>query len=277
MDGVLWVDKPRGCTSFDVVDRVRRALGAETAGHTGALDPRATGLLVILVGRAVKLAPFLSVLEKTYETTFRLGVVTTTDDLDGEVTGERPPVTDRAAIEAALRGFVGPIDQRPPAYSAVKVGGVRAYRRARRGETVDLPVRRVTVQAIEPLSFEPLRLRVVCSAGTYVRALARDLGERLGCGAAVDELRRTRVGPFAVEAAVADAAAGPAHVRPPEEAVGFLPTVRLEAEALRDFVNGKPVAVEGEGVAAVFGPAGFVGIGRRRDGALRPARVLYGR
>ena len=158
VDGFLLLDKPRGVTS-------RRAI-PRGAGHTGTLDPRATGLLIALLGRATKLAPFLEGLDKEYVTTIRLGVVTTTDDLDGDVVEERP--VDRAAVEASLAGFVGTFEQRPPAVSAVRVRGERAYKRVRRGETVEPAPRTVTIHAIETLDVEPLRLRVVCSAGTYI-------------------------------------------------------------------------------------------------------------
>lgn len=261
MDGLILVDKPRGVTSHDVVDRVRRERRLRPVGHAGTLDPRATGLLLVLVGRATKLAPYLSDLDKEYDTTIRLGITTTTDDLDGPVVSESAPM-DRAGLEAALARFTGTFEQRPPAFSAVKVDGKRAYRKARAGEPLLLAPRRVTIHRLEPLSWEPLRLRVVCSAGTYIRSLARDLG------GAVDQLRRTRVGPFALTD-VSDA------VRLPEAAVGFLPAVTV-ADA-RLFVDGMPLTAEGSGLVRVFGPDGFIGIGRVDGGRLRAERVLYNR
>lgn len=250
MDGFLLIDKPRGITS-------RRAI-PRGAGHTGTLDPRATGLLIALLGRATKLAPYLEGLDKEYVTTIRLGVLTTTDDLDGDAIEERP--VDRDAVEARLAGFAGTFEQRPPAVSAVRVRGERAYKRVRRGERVEPAPRAVTIHAIEQLGWDPLRLRIVCSAGTYVRAIARDLG------GAVDELRRTRIGSFRVEEA------GPT-VRPVEEVVAFLPSVTL-ADA-RDFADGKPGAADAAGLVRVFGPDGFVGVGRGEGGVLRADRVLY--
>lgn len=272
MDGLLLVDKPVGRSSAGIVRLIRGRLQARAAGHTGTLDPRATGLLVVLLGRATKLAPYLEGLEKEYETTIRLGVITDTDDLDGEVLERRPVTAGHAEIASALARFTGTIEQRPPAYSAVQVGGERAYRRARRGQSVTLAARRVTIHALETLSSDPLRLRIVCSAGTYVRSLARDLGEALGCGGAVESLRRTRVGPFRVAGAKEDPL--PADVRPAEEAVSFLPPVELGDEAAERFVCGEPVEIAGDGLVRVRGPKGFVGIGRRGAGLLRAERVL---
>lgn len=272
MDGLLLVDKPVGRSSAGIVRLIRGRLQARAAGHTGTLDPRATGLLVVLLGRATKLAPFLEGLEKEYETTIRLGVVTETDDLDGEIVARRPVTAGPAQIAAALARFTGTIEQRPPAYSAVQVGGERAYRRARRGERVTLAPRRVTLHTLELLDADPLRLRIVCSPGTYVRSLARDLGEALGCGGAVESLRRTRVGPFRVDGAKEDPL--PADVRPIEEAVCFLPPVELGAEAARRFACGDPVEASGDGPVRVRGPEGFVGIGRLGGGLLRAERIL---
>jgi tRNA pseudouridine55 synthase len=205
VDGVLVVDKPRGPTSHDVVDRVRRAFRTRRVGHTGTLDPFATGVLPVCVGRATRLARFLSGGDKEYVAAVRLGFATATDDLTGEPLG--PAVTvevEPAALTAALGALVGSFDQVPPAFSAKRVAGRRLYELARRGEAVPRAASPVTVHAIRLLAREgdTLEIAVCCSAGTYVRALARDLGERLGTGAHLAALRRTRSGAFDLSQAV---------------------------------------------------------------------------
>jgi tRNA pseudouridine55 synthase len=205
VDGVLVVDKPGGPTSHDIVDLVRRTLRTRRVGHTGTLDPFATGVLALCVGRATRLARFLSGGEKEYVAAVRLGFATTTDDLTGDPLG--PPAaadTGPAALAAALEALAGTFDQVPPAFSAKHVGGRRLYELARRGESVPRVAARVTVHAVRLLarSEDTLEIEVRCSAGTYVRALARDLGERLGTGAHLTALRRTRSGPFDLSQAV---------------------------------------------------------------------------
>ncbi|MGE0456515.1 MAG: tRNA pseudouridine(55) synthase TruB [Vicinamibacteria bacterium] len=203
--GALVVDKPRGPTSHDVVARVRRALGMRRAGHTGTLDPFATGVLVVCLGRATRLARFLAEGDKLYEAEVRLGFATSTDDLEGEPLGPlRQPEISREAVLAACARLVGSHLQRPPAFSAKRVGGRRAYALARAGRPTQPDPVPVTVHALELLAFEGSRLefRVRCSPGTYVRALARDLGEALGTGAHLGALRRTESGGFALEEAL---------------------------------------------------------------------------
>jgi len=204
-DGVLVVDKPAGPTSHDVVDRVRRALGTRRAGHTGTLDPFATGVLPVCLGKATRLARFLGGGEKVYRAVARLGFATTTDDATGEPLGPAQAVAlDRQAVAKVLGPLVGEIDQVPPAYSAKHTGGARAYEHARAGRAVSLPPVRVTVHALElvDLSGDRLELLVRCSTGTYVRALARDIGRALGTGAHLTELRRLRSGAFGLEESV---------------------------------------------------------------------------
>ncbi|HKW41391.1 MAG TPA: tRNA pseudouridine(55) synthase TruB, partial [Gemmatimonadales bacterium] len=190
---------PPGPTSHDVVEVVRRALGTERVGHLGTLDPFAAGLLVILAGRATRLATFAAGWDKTYEGVIRLGVATTTDDATGRplATSEAWREIDPARVEQALAKFRGAYEQQPPAYSAVKIAGERAYRRARRGEAVAAPRRRVHVTELEllRLALPDVEFRATVSGGTYVRSLARDVGEALGCGAHLAALTRTRVGP----------------------------------------------------------------------------------
>jgi tRNA pseudouridine55 synthase len=254
MDGVLVVDKPRGPTSHDVVDRVRRALRTRRVGHTGTLDPFATGVLPVCVGRATRLARYLSGGDKEYVASVRLGFATTTDDLSGEPLG--PPVAveiGRDALESALDGLVGSFDQVPPAFSAKHVGGRRLYELARRGEAVPRAAAPVTVHAVRLLAREGDRveLAVRCSTGTYVRALARDLGERLGTGAHLTALRRTRSGAFDLSQAVSgdDLGAAAERMIPLAGLLLELPAVRV-AEAGRRLVGhgrelGREDVVEG--------------------------------
>lgn len=203
--GILNLNKPQGWTSHDVVARVRRLTGERRVGHAGTLDPLATGVLLVCLGAATRLAEHLQAAPKTYRATVRLGISTDTGDAEGRVVAARPvPDLSLEALEAALDAFRGPIMQRPPAYSAVKQGGVPLYRRARRGEEVVAPLRQVTIYALEVVAWAPpdLTLQVVCSSGTYVRSLAHDLGERLGCGGHLVALCRTASGRFRLEEAV---------------------------------------------------------------------------
>lgn len=201
MDGLLLVDKAAGMTSHDVVDRVRKAVGLRRVGHTGTLDPGATGLLVICLGAATRLSEHLTGLDKVYEGRMRLGVITDSYDLDGAVVEERPvPELTLAAIQAVCEGFVGDIMQVPPMVSAVKVGGKRLYKMARMGEDVEREPRPVSVGSFDVLDWTPPEagLRVCCGSGTYVRSLCHEAGLILGCGAVLASLRRTRVGVFDV-------------------------------------------------------------------------------
>ncbi|MFA6986960.1 MAG: tRNA pseudouridine(55) synthase TruB [Arenimonas sp.] len=199
LDGILLLDKPPGMSSNQALQRVRHLFRAEKAGHTGSLDPLATGLLPVCFGEATKLAGHLLGNAKSYEVVARLGVTTDTDDADGQVLRERPvPELDEERISAALQGFIGRIRQRPPIYSALKQGGEPLYAKARRGESIEVPEREVEVRSIELLEFSraELRLRITCGSGTYIRSIVRDLGELLGCGAHVTALRRLWVEPF---------------------------------------------------------------------------------
>lgn len=204
MNGVVVVDKPAGITSHDAVVRVRRLLGEKKAGHTGTLDPMATGVLPVCVGEATKLASFLAGDDKTYEVTMRLGVRTDTLDMTGRVLDEQEPRVTGEDIRAVLEGFAGTITQVPPQYSAVKVRGRALYKWARRGVHLEPPARQVEIRAIRLRAVEMPRVRfdVTCSKGTYVRTLCADMGERLGCGAALESLRRTASGRFRLEDAV---------------------------------------------------------------------------
>ena len=249
-DGLALVDKPGGVTSHDVVDLVRRALGTRKVGHAGTLDPIATGLLILGIGRATRLLRFLGDLPKTYEGTMRLGVETTTLDAEGEVVREAPVAASREDVVAAMRALVGDSTQRPPAYSAVKVSGRKLYEAARAGERLEADPRPIRVESFDLRRYDPpeARFSVTCSGGTYVRVLAADVGAALGCGAHLTELRRTTIGPFRVEDASAPQDARPL---PLEAAVHHLPRLPLEDEEVRAASHGRPL-----GPAGVTGPYG---------------------
>lgn len=277
----MLVDKPAGRTSHDVVQRVRRVLGTRAVGHTGTLDPFATGLLVVLVGRATRLARFVEAQPKTYLATARLGVATDTDDLTGSPIGPSrdAAAVDDATVRAALAAFVGEQRQRPPRFSAKHVGGVRSYRLARRGVAVEPAEATITVHRIDLVAFAAPEVvfRVTVSAGTYVRALARDLGERLGVGAHLTALRREAIGALRVEDAVPLDRLGPADLRPPRAALGHLPSLELDPPARVAVSHGRAVpaagGLPGSDVALVQGDE-LVAVARVEDGWLRPAVVL---
>ncbi len=204
MNGVIIVDKPAGMTSHDVVDRVRKLLGIRKAGHTGTLDPMATGVLAVCVGEATKIASFLSGDDKRYDVTMRLGVRTDTQDMTGRVLAEQVPRVTEADVKTVLAAFVGTITQVPPQYSAVKVRGKALYKWARKGITVEPAARQVEIREIlvRDMALPLVGFTVTCSKGTYVRTLCADMGDRLGCGGALERLRRTASGIFREENAV---------------------------------------------------------------------------
>lgn len=199
---VLSVFKPAGWTSFDVVNKIRGTLKWKSVGHAGTLDPAATGVLIVLCGAATNRSAEFTALAKEYVATIRLGVTTDTDDLDGRIlTQAAVPNLDRDGIERHLMKYRGEIEQIPPAFSAIKIGGKRSYQRARAGQPVALPARRVTVHRMDLIAFssDGIDLRIRCSAGTYIRSIARDLGRDLGCGACLSALERTSIGPYQSE------------------------------------------------------------------------------
>ncbi|MGY3128444.1 tRNA pseudouridine55 synthase [Agrococcus sp. UYP33] len=281
-DGILLVDKPQGITSHTAVSRARRALGTRKVGHAGTLDPMATGLLILGVGPSTRLLTHMVGLDKTYTATIALGAATTTDDAEGEVTA----TTDASHLSesdlvAPMAALTGDIEQVPSSVSAIKVDGERAYARVRAGEQVELKARPVTVARFEVLAFRPGAIAeadvvVDCSSGTYIRALARDLGAALGVGGHLSALRRTRIGPFSVDGAP-DADALPEAARdlllpPAEAAARILPVATLDAERAADLANGRrTAALEGESgiVAAVHGDR-LVGIARIAGRRLLP-------
>jgi tRNA pseudouridine55 synthase len=283
--GLICVDKPAGLSSHDVVREVRRLTGIRRVGHTGTLDPTATGVLLICIGRATRLAEYVVGLPKQYETTIRLGQETDTYDSEGNILAERPVTVTRSALLKALDRFRGPIDQTPPMFSAVKRGGQPLYKRARRGEVLPRPPRRVTIYELELLAWESpdLQVKVVCSTGTYIRSLAHDLGQELGCGGHVRALRRTAVGRFVVADAVAlgdlSAANWPAFLLPPDAAVSHLPALTLTAEEARDLLFGRQVeARSGQpeaGLARAYAPDGdFIGLVTAGDGRWKPEKLF---
>ncbi len=295
LSGVLVVDKPAGPTSFDVVARVKRALRAEKAGHTGTLDPLATGVLAVCLGDGVKLQQFLADGDKAYEAVVAFGAATTTQDAEGAVTARGDPChLDASAIQVALGRFLGEIAQVPPMFSAVRVGGRRLHEVARSGEEVERAPRKVLVHALELLELQPpeaglvrARVAVRCGKGTYVRTLAADLGTQLGVPAHLARLRRTVAGPFTIAEAIpleeaerlarSDRAALSARLLPIEEALRGWPTVRLETAQAQDLGHGKTLSLQGapEGRCGALDPDGrLLAVCEGRDGVLRPVRVL---
>ena len=280
--GILLVDKPGGMTSHDVVARARRALGTRKIGHAGTLDPMATGLLVLGVEGATRLLTFMVGLDKTYEATIRLGVATDTDDADGETVA----VTDASSLASSriadeIAALTGRISQVPSTYSAIKVGGRRAYDLARAGEQVELKAREVTVSRFDVLAERreggvvDLDVVVDCSSGTYIRSLARDLGAALGVGGHLTALRRTRIGPFEVtQAASAEAIDGAPLVTPAVAATAVLSRFDVTAEEARDLRHGKRLAgaavrLLSQPAAAIDPDGGLVGVVEKRAGDVK--------
>jgi tRNA pseudouridine55 synthase len=258
------VDKPAGLTSHDIVARLRRLAGTRRVGHAGTLDPAATGVLVCGIGRATRLLGYLALAEKEYTATIRLGVTTSSDDAEGEVLhSATTDAVSAEAIAAQLRRLTGEIDQVPSAVSAIKVGGVRSYVRVRAGEAVELAPRRVTVHRFDLLAQrgDELDVAVTCSSGTYVRALARDLGEGLGCGAHLTALRRTRVGSFSLgQARTLEQLADELTLQSLGSAVNAVfPRLDVDAEAAAKLRHGRPLPATGAvGPVGVFDPDGNV-------------------
>jgi tRNA pseudouridine55 synthase len=269
--GLLVLDKPKGVTSHDVVDRVRRRLRVKSAGHLGTLDPMATGVLLVATGAATRCAPVWQGGDKTYEATIRFGVTTASQDVTGDVLEERPVALDEAAVRAAALELTGAIEQVPPMVSAIKVQGQRLYRLARKGIEVERKPRPITVHGWEWLGFDlpEARVRIACSSGTYVRTLAHDLGQRLGCGAALASLRRTRSEPFGVEQALPLAALDTETAdtvwerggRTLEQALAHLPAVDLDDQGATGIgYGGRPRVAADERLLAALnrGPRSVV-------------------
>jgi tRNA pseudouridine55 synthase len=277
-DGFLLIDKPAGSTSHDVVAAVRRTLGISRAGHTGTLDPFATGLLIVLAGTATRLARYVPASPKSYEVTIRFGLATDTDDATG-VPLESSPLPDESAVQEAVRRLTGPVAQVPPAFSAKQVDGRRAYRLARQGKPAELPPVPVVVHRWHLLDHagDTWRFRVECEAGTYVRALARDLGRLAGSAAHATALRRTRIGPFDVSDAVSLSDLAPATpLRPALEAIPTIPRELLQPGDVEGVTHGRAVRATVTGnEAALLAPGGeLVATAERVDDHWQPRVVL---
>jgi tRNA pseudouridine55 synthase len=292
--GFLVLDKPAGLSSHACVGRVRRAYGLKRVGHGGTLDPAVTGVLPIALGAATRLLPYLSG-DKAYRGVMQLGVTTSSDDLEGEVLEQRPvPPLCYAALEEALAPFRGAIEQVPPQVSAVHVDGVRAYARVRRGESLDLAARPITIHRLELLAWDPatgqLELAVRCSAGTYIRSLARDLGAALGCGGSLARLRRTEALGFGLEQAVPldaleagrEGGAPPPELLDPLAPLAHLPRHRLSPEEQAGWRCGRAPKLSGplaeldpDSPVVVLNPNGnLAGMARTAEGMLQPKLVL---
>ncbi|GAB2520486.1 tRNA pseudouridine(55) synthase TruB [Lysobacter humi (ex Lee et al. 2017)] len=294
LDGILLLDKPAGLSSNQALQRVRHLLRAEKAGHTGSLDPLATGLLPICFGEATKIAGLLLGARKAYATTARLGLTTDTDDADGLPLRERPvPAVDAAMLEAALAPLRGRITQRAPIYSALKQGGEPLYARARRGEAVQAPEREVEVHDLRAVAYDgtDIELHVECGSGTYVRSLVRDLGEALGCGAHVTRLRRLWVDPFrspdmlgldALHELSERPDALDARILPIEVGLAGFPSTTLPPEMARRFGHGQAVPLDtlGDGlrggvtIVAKAEDGRLLGLASREGELLRPQRLF---
>lgn len=275
-DGLLLVNKPSGITSHDAVNAVRRALDMRKVGHAGTLDPMASGLLLMGVGRATRLLRFLGDLEKEYEGTGRLGTATDTLDAHGQVIRTTAVDVAEYQLRAAMAGLVGEIEQRPPAYSAVKVRGRKLYEAARRGDPLEAPARRVVVSRFDLLRLQEsdFEFRAVCSGGTYIRVLVADVGERLNCGAHLARLVRTRIGPFQLNDAVSPDE--PGALMPVERSVAHLPRLDLDPEEAEAALHGRPLGPAGiDGPYAVFDPESqLIGVYRDQGARARPDVIL---
>jgi len=286
VDGVLLVDKPAGGTSHDVVLAARRATGERRIGHAGTLDPFATGLLVLLLGRATRLLPYVSGEPKVYEATIRFGAETDTDDLGGAVVRTAAAPSDEAVL-AALPSLTGDVSQMPPAYSAKRVGGRRAYAAARAGEALELSPVTVRVDGWELLGWrrglpdgDELDARITCGGGTYIRALARDLGRLTGSAAHLSALRRTQSGPFTVAdaASLEELRAGVARPLPPLAALPGTPVQQLSPDEVARIARGidLPATVAGEVGALVSAETGaLVAVAQRRGERWQPRVVMH--
>ncbi|MDR1431322.1 MAG: tRNA pseudouridine(55) synthase TruB [Propionibacteriaceae bacterium] len=285
--GLLVIDKPAGLTSQQVVSRVKRALGVRKAGHAGTLDPMATGVLVVGIGRATRLLGYLLGQDKQYRATIRLGMATVTDDAEGDPITAPTDATglDAARIAQAMSGYLGEISQVPSAVSAVKVDGKRAYARVRAGEDVQLKARQVRLSRFDLLAcrksppFTDVDVLVDCSSGTYIRALARDIGNDLGVGGHLRALRRTQVGAFGLAAAtgIPDPASPPALISLEECTRWLFDTLDVDAEAAADIRYGRAIGVRVPAdPTAVFSDGSFLALYRPAGGGSAPVAVFVG-
>ena len=282
MTGILNLDKPAGWTSHDAVARLRRLLGERHIGHGGTLDPMATGVLPVFVGRATRAVEFLEAADKEYEAGLRLGIVTDTQDTTGTVLETRPVNVTEAVLEAAILNLVGEREQLPPMYSAVKVGGKALYAYARSGKTVERKARRINVLNAVPLGYagEEYRFRVTVSKGTYIRTLCDDLGRVLGCGGAMSSLRRLRAGPFTLEESVtleAVAEGGEACLLPLDSLFRAYPALELNEWQTGRCLCGASFPAKGPaGKCRLYSPAGeFLALAAIEDGKVRTIKSFF--
>ena len=282
MTGILNLDKPAGWTSHDAVAKLRRFLGERRIGHGGTLDPMATGVLPVFVGRATRAVEFLEAADKEYEAGLRLGIVTDTQDTTGRILEEKPVRVSEEEIRAAILALKGERDQLPPMYSAVKVGGKALYAYARAGKDVERRPRHIAVYSAEPLGWagEEYRFRIVCSKGTYLRTLCHDLGEALGCGGAMSSLCRLRAGPFRLEEAFAlDTVLerGEACLLPLDSLFRDRPALVLDGERTRRVRCGNDVSAEGKaGEYRLYGPDGeFLALAALDDGRAKIIKSFF--
>src|SRR5262245_1496913 len=276
MDGILNVDKPEGITSHDVVQIIRKRFSVSKTGHLGTLDPIATGVLPVAVGKATRFSQFLPNSPKEYAGVPRFGFATNTYDRDGLPTSEERPL--QGDVEDAMRALKGVVDQIPPPFSAKKVGGVPAYRLARTTRTVPMAPVRVEIREFQSLALDPpfMKFRVVCSPGTYIRSLVHDLGQRLGCGAHLTALCRTRSGDFRIEQAVELDKVSSADLIVMEHLLGSIPTIEVSESDEKKVMHGNQIRGEGSApLARIFNKKGeFIAVGSVENGWVRPRLVL---
>ncbi len=285
MTGILLVDKPQDWTSHDVVAKLRGVTGERRIGHSGTLDPMATGLLVVFLGRATRAVEFAEADEKTYIAEILLGTTTDSQDTQGSVLARSEEIPGREELEKALRRFRGEIEQIPPMYSAVKIGGKKLYELARKGVEVERKARRITITGLDLLSGEGDRwtLRVRCSKGTYIRTLCHDIGQALGCGACMSALRRMSAGAFSVEQAhtlseIINSADPAAFMLPVDSLFKDRPSYTVPSEALRAVYNGNAAPAPGlqDGEYRVYGPDGeFLLLGRAERNELGTVKSFF--
>jgi tRNA pseudouridine55 synthase len=286
MHGVLLVDKQAGITSHDIVDKIRKITGTRKVGHTGTLDPGATGLLVICIGNALKIVEFLGGFDKEYVATLKLGVSTDTHDRDGKIIFEKDYKNiTRETFEKTIKGFTGEILQSPPLVSALKIKGKKLYEYARKGQKIDVPARSVKFYSINILDFHLpyVKMKILCSKGAYVRALARDIGDKLGCGAIIYEVRRTLVGNFNIDNAIKINDTTREEIEkaliPIDKALCFLPELRISVAQAQKFVKGQFIfsTIPGELFRVYVQDRNtivFIGVGRREGPKVCPKRVI---
>ena len=285
MNGIVIVDKPAGWTSQDVAARLRGVFHERRIGHGGTLDPMATGVLPIFVGRATRAVEFFEHAEKEYVAGLRLGVQTDTQDLTGEIVAQRPVSVTREQVQAALEGFLGVQEQLPPMYSAVKIGGKKLYELARQGKTVERKPRQIELLELELLSGENAdwQFRVRCSKGTYVRTLCHDIGQALGCGGCMSSLRRTKAGGYGLDRAVTmeeiiSMDDPVACLLPVDSVFDWLPRVTVHENQLRAIYNGAAVKASGlaDGSYRVYAPDGtFLMVGLAEGGTLKTVKSFF--